>query len=150
MIPGIVAGARSGAVSPFDKLVSTNLFPTGTFNINSSSYQNVLNQNGGSPMQVTITKGAGTSLLVLASMSIGDNSASVVTLGVNDGTTDYDLARIRTDGSAFNLARTAVGSRLISGLPAGSYTMTLRVKSPTATAFFAGTEAASLSVMEVA
>jgi hypothetical protein len=140
------------AAGVLDKMVSTTVFPSSPFSPISSTYVDVLNQNGGSAVQVSITKGAGTSLLVMASMSVstGVTGNHTITLGVNDGTTDHDIARIRAEGTATTLCRTAVGNVLITGLSAGSYTLTLRVKDAVGTAGFGSNDSASLSVMEVA
>jgi len=99
----------------------------GTFTWTLSSYTNWLDAIAGNTCAATVTKSAGTDLLVEAyteaSIAVGND---FIYLGVSDGTTDYLLGTTRAFPSAGVLP--IAGSVLITGLGAGSYTLTLRVK----------------------
>jgi hypothetical protein len=129
--------------------LSTNAFPASTFSTSSLSYVDLLNGSGGAVISVSITKAAGTSLLVRASMSARQNAANAtITLGVNDGTTDHYVAENR------NFATCDVvlaGMTIISGLGAGTFTIKLRIKLDAANQCNFGVDhSAALMVMEIA
>lgn len=125
----------------------------GNFSFTSTSYINALDNAGGSAIQRTITKGASSDILVLATVygAATVNVNPTITLGVNDGTTDYDLGRTRWEGTALSSPPGMLpGLRLITGLGAGTYTFTLRIKNSVAfaAAILSGTFV-SFTVIEV-
>lgn len=96
------------------------------FSTASTSYVDHLNISGGSTLTVSITKGTGTNLIVDVNVDcIIFNTSNTVVFGVSDGTTDYDVCKARPTNSIFH---GACGSKIITGLAAGTYTMKLRVK----------------------
>lgn len=108
-------------------VVSYRKVPVGSFTTGSTSYVDLLDDVGGSRFEVTITKAAGTDILIFGAAHFLNTTASqTCTLGVNDGTTDYDLGRNRTFTSSGYLEST--GARLITGLGAGTFTFKLRCK----------------------
>lgn len=97
------------------------------FTTTSGSYVDLLDAAAGNTIQASITKVAGTDLLVTCGTAAANSTANdTLILGVNDGTTDYDVSRNRTfpSGSAMN----TTGSRLLTGLGAATYVMKLRVR----------------------
>ncbi len=119
------------------------------FSTTSTTYVDLLSSSGGSTIAVAITKGAGTSLLVRGSTACVEATTSTVTLGVNDGTNDTDLARQRiftTANSPFS------GERVIAGLGAGTFTLKLRVKVSAANSaqWTANSVSSSITVTEIA
>jgi hypothetical protein len=139
------------AASTFDKLSSITVLPTVTHTPGSASYVALKDGgSGGTPITVTITKAAGTSILIMASASIASTGGIAnPMLGVNDGSTNYDIAETQCDSTA--LMRMLTGSRRITGLAAGTYTFTLMLKVPGSNgSFVANKSVAILTAMEVA
>lgn len=124
------------------------VFFASTFSVLSTSYVDFLDGSGGSVISVTLTKGSNTDVLIRAGAAGIANSVTALTatLGVNDGTTDYDLARSHGNQSSYF---TLAGMRVITGLPAGTYTFKLRVKSTGNTALFNGNVSACLTAIEL-
>lgn len=124
---------------------------TTAFTTTSTSYVDLLNSSGGSTIAVTITKAAGTDLLISGFSGASVSAANeTLFLGVNDGTTDYDLGRIRLFSSG-SPRLNAAGTRLITGLGAGTYTLKLRVKTAGgSTITFQSTLSSFITVAEVA
>lgn len=108
---------------------NTNVFVATGYNINSTSYTNLLVTSGGAAVTLAYTKvSAGTRMLIRGGALYDTTAANTtMTIGINDGTTDRDLGanRVFSSNSQFTFAE---GSILISGLSAGSYTFTLRGK----------------------
>ena len=138
------------AASTFDKLSSITVLPTVTHTPGSASYVALKDGgSGGTPITVTITKAAGTSILIMASASIASTGGIAnPMLGVNDGTTDHYVAENR------NFATCDVvlaGMTIISGLGAGTFTIKLRIKLDAANQCNFGVDhSAALMVMEIA
>lgn len=144
-------GLVPGAGYIFEKSASTQAFPGSNFTTTSTAYVDLLNGAGGSIISVTITKGAGSAIWISAAMGCTHSAnASVMRLGVNDGTTDYDVGA--SQGHSFSTGRPhwVTGNILITGLGAGTYTFKLRVKVVVAsTLTFATTKSAHLRATEI-
>lgn len=107
--------------------VATQRRTNGGFTLNSASYVDLLDAAAGNTVAATITKGAGTDLIVIGGTQGQNTTASdTIILGVNDGTSDFDMGRIRTFTSANHL--TCTGARQLTGLGAGATTVKLRVR----------------------
>lgn len=97
-----------------------------TSSTTSTSYVDILEPSaGGSTISVTISKAAGTNVIIMGGIGSAVGATSNITLGVNDGTTDWDLGS-RTCNSTFQ--GKIWGTTLITGLGAGSFTFKLRWK----------------------
>lgn len=108
-------------------VVSYRKVPTGSFTTTSTTYVDLLDQPAGAVFSVTITKSAGTDILILGGAHFLQSTANnTAHLGVNDGTTDYDLGMNRTFTAVGYLEST--GARMITGLGAGTFTFKLRCK----------------------
>lgn len=117
------------------------------FSTTSTSFVDLLSQNGGSTISISITKSAGTNLLVIGSTAcLG--GPETVTLAVNDGTTDTNIAQARTRTQCNT---PVVGEVLVTGLSAGTYTMKLRVKTAAGSSlgWTINAVSSSISVLEV-
>lgn len=123
-------------------------FFSSTFSTSSTSYVDLKDGSAGANVEVTLTKGAGTDVLVMGDVGATQNSANAtLTLGVNDGTSDHYLAEQRIFASQ---RMNCAGSVLISGLAAGTYTFKLRVKLDVANQCnFTTAVSASIMAMEV-
>lgn len=115
-----------GAAGAQDKAAVAQAFPASSFTTTSASYVNLLDGSGGSPITVTLTKGAGTQILLSVGIQCSVSATQAVNLGANDGTTDYDIAS--TSFGVTSQIEGISGERMISGLSAGSHTFTLRVR----------------------
>ena len=119
------------------------------FSTTSTSFVDLLSQIGGSTISISIVKASGsTNLLVLGSTAcLG--GPETVTLAVNDGTTDTNIAQNRTRTQCNT---PVVGEVLVTGLAAGTYTMKLRVKTAAGSSvgWTLNAVSSSISVMEVA
>ena len=108
---------------------NTNVFVATGYNINSTSYTNLLVTSGGAAITVAYTKVAAGTRMLIRGGGLYDTTAAntTFTIGCSDGTTDRDLGanRVFSTNSQFAFAE---GSILISGLAAGAYTFTLRGK----------------------
>lgn len=133
------------------KVASTTVFPPTTSAYTSASYADLLNGSGGSIISVSYTKlHADTGMLIRTGLSCRMNDiARHVHLGVNDGTTDHDIAV--GWNNRIGIGKWHMGERVITGLAAGSYTFKMRVRlgSAGATLHFASSNTAFLSVAEV-
>jgi hypothetical protein len=91
------------------------------------SYADVKDFDGGTVTSVTITKASATSgILVHGTFGYYGNATTTNYIGVNDGTTDYDLGTEETTSSTRNNVQ---GERLIlAGAATGNYTLKLRFK----------------------
>jgi hypothetical protein len=86
----------------------------------------------GVPVQISFTKvSAGTAILVSAAMVILNSQSTTpdVALGVNDGSTDWDINRMDSATNSNTNPSQLVGYRLLTGLAAGAKTITMRMRS---------------------
>lgn len=147
-ITGIAGFALSSVAAAVINLANVDRIGVGSFTTSSASYVDLLDNAAGATYSVSFTKAsAGTDVYVYGAASFVSNSGNCVAIiGVNDGTTDYDLGRsAATTGHYTN----AGGMITISGLAAGAYTFKLRVKLTANTINFNGTScAAALTVEE--
>ena len=119
------------------------------FTNTTSTYVN-FNYATGTPAQVSITKKAGTNLYVRAGASSGSvNVPSSAQLGVNVNSVDHDLPARLPWVSGYN--QMLLGEGLITGLGAGTYPLTVRVKNAAAASasFLAASSAVFITVWEV-
>lgn len=116
--------ARSNAAANIGGTFDLEAAFATTNTTSSASYVDVT--TGGVPITAVITKSAGTNVLVYGGIGVSTAGTPVVKLGVNDGTTDWDIA-CRAGNSTYE-TKTA-GTTLITGLGAGTFTFTLRFKS---------------------
>lgn len=146
-IKALLMRSAAGASPALDKAAIATAFPSSTFSTSSATYTNLLNGSGGSAISVTLQKGTGTQIWIGGAAHLTVGTSTQVVLGVNDGTTDYDLGQRAIDG----IYRTVAGDILISGLAAGTYTFTLRIKVPGVTSVdFDNACSAFIRAMEVA
>lgn len=137
----------SAAVS--NRAASVSAFPASNSGIGNAAFADVTNGSGGAPVELSFTKSAGTDLIILASAGLSSASSHLLVLGARINGTDYNLGRISIQISSANGARDAIGRRMISGLPAGTYTITLRAYANGSGAFFGSYQSAHLTVFEV-
>lgn len=129
---------------------ATTTFASGTtFTTASTSYVDLLDSSGGSPIAVTITKGSASSVHISGTaFGIMTTATGIVTLGVNDGTNDYDLGRINLFTTVYQPIK---GDVVIPGLGGGSKTFKLRVKVSAGTFnFTTAIVSASITATEIA
>jgi hypothetical protein len=111
-----------------------------------SGFQDILDASGGSPVTFSFTKQGGTEtdIAIFATFSATASSAVIVTLGVNDGTTNHSLGRAQ-----FELVHNiVVGGKALTGLAAGVYTLTMIINANGIT-YGAGTNCVSAAAWEV-
>lgn len=95
-----------------------------TSNTTSATYVDILEPSaGGSIISASVTKAAGTNVLIIGGIGSSVGSTSNIDLAVNDGTTDWILGS-RNCNTSFN--GKIWGTALITGLGAGSFTFKLR------------------------
>lgn len=135
----------AGASAALDKAAVAQAFPGSTFSTSSTSYVDLLNGSGGAVISVSLTKGTGTRVLIAVGMTY-TNNANAVTLGVNDGTSDTDVCQ---RGGLSTAYPAVTGEILLSGLAAGTYTFTLRVKVSAGTTNFDSNCSAFIRAWEV-
>lgn len=131
-----------------DKAAVAQAFPGSSFTTTSATYVNLLNGSGGANIEVPLSKGAGTQILLSVGIECSVSAAQAVTLGVSDGTTDYDIVvnAFTPTGQIEGFS----GERLISGLGTATYTFTLRVRiAGGATLTFGTTGSAYIRAWEV-
>lgn len=118
---------RRGVALPDLKVASTTVFNTTTSSYSSTSYVDLL-RNGTTTISVTYDKlQSGTGMWVRGGFSgRAPTSGRIVLLGVNDGTTDYDLAAARF--FRIGISKWAAGERILTGIGTGSKTYKLRIK----------------------
>lgn len=130
-------------------VVTTVIFPASNFTTASTSYTNLLDGAGGSPVSVAITKqAAGTSIYCNASISESHTGTNAdVMLAVHDGTTAHDIMKFR--GLSTGEPTGNSGWKKITGLAAGALTVTLQVKSTAGTFRFTTSNSGSLYCSEM-
>lgn len=136
-----------GTAAPILNILNKTAFPASNFSTASTSFVDLLDAAAGSPISVSITKAAGTDLYVYGDLSGAvTGGGGVITVGVNDGTTDRSLGTVQ----AISYYRLAAGGIIITGLAAGTYTLKLRVKvSANSLAFNNAVNSATITVAEV-
>jgi collagen type VII alpha len=145
-----------GTITPIGSGVNRNVTTITTsagsnFTTTSASYVDLLQAAAGSTITVALTKNSATSSIYItgyANLSNTGLANSAIMLGVNDGTTDRDIAAAR----AISAQVCPVGGILkITGLAAGAYTFKLRIKTTasTITYFTSGTSGATIMAEEI-
>lgn len=125
----------------------TQAYPASTFNTSSSSFVNQLNGSGGSTITCTAVKAAGTNLLVACGSSYKEfTDLNNICVGLNDGASDYEMGRSQMNSTN---SRQCAGERLFTGLGAGSYTYTLRMKTGGTRVDFTADDSAYIRIQEV-
>lgn len=118
--------AFTNASAALDKAAVSQAFPASTFSTTSGSYTNLLNGSGGAAIQITgFQKGSGTRVMIAGGGQFTASSNITVTIGVNDGTSDSDIAPGNFNASTYGSVE---GEIALTGLAAGTYTFTLRIK----------------------
>lgn len=119
-----------------------------SFTISSGSYVTLLDVAAGQAFSITLTKAAGTSLLVLMDTFWRAASASSAgSLAVSDGTTDYELAR--NQAFVTGSRRNAVGGAvMIPASGAGSVTLSARGAIISGTSLTMSADILSMQVFE--
>ena len=119
---------------------------------NQTTYADFPNATDKAAMDITFVKDlATTSLLVsvLAQTQLSSGVAQNLFVGLNIGGTDYDVGQSRFTAGAFRTV--IIGTRVITGVSAGSKAIKPRFKAGAASAvtFFANDDFVSYSVMEI-
>lgn len=86
----------------------------------------------GVPVTISFTKvSASTEVLIFAAMNARypGTSPTQISIGVNDGTTDYEVFATGGGGNSTTVQTTVTGHKSLTGLAAGAYTFTLRMRS---------------------
>ena len=122
----------------------------GTFTTASATFVDLLDNAGGSTITTSFTKSAGTSILAYGGVPFfATGTNAVCYLGVNDGTTDWELGRGFALTTSARRGQT-IGAVLITGLGAGTFTLKARVRTHGAgTLNFNTNESVSMSFVEV-
>lgn len=122
---------------------------SGSVTASSATYINLLGGPGpGGTWQISFPKAAGTSLLVtMASAARAASGTTTATMGVSDGTTDYDAA-LDTCFVTGSRRVTFDGAVMIPASGAGTLTLTARVKISGTSVSFSTAESFSMSVLE--